>query len=91
MKHYTPMISGDEYDALTRWRHSQGWKPGERRRIKRSYRRRERRVLNENPWRLDEDPVEWDEDPFIEWLYTDRTLTLRTFYCAARPTRRIGR
>ena len=38
-----PMNSGDEFDALTRWRHSLYWKPGERSAIKRRYRRRERR------------------------------------------------
>lgn len=38
-----PMTNGDEFDALTRWRHRLHWKPGERSTIKRRYRRRERR------------------------------------------------
>ena len=39
-----PMISGDEYDALTKWHHVLKWHAGERKRIKRSYRRWERRA-----------------------------------------------
>ena len=46
MKHHAPMIDGDEYDALTRFRHWCHWRPGERSAIKRTYRRRERRMLN---------------------------------------------
>lgn len=38
-----PMKSGDEVDALTRWRHVLFWKPGERKAVKRSFNRRERR------------------------------------------------
>lgn len=36
------MTSGDEYDALTRWRHVLHWKPGARKAIKRGYNRRQR-------------------------------------------------
>lgn len=36
---------GDEYDCLTRWRHVLGWKPGEKRRIKRGYNKRVRREI----------------------------------------------
>jgi hypothetical protein len=39
-----PMKSGDEYDALTSWRKVLHWRAGERARIKRHYRRRERRI-----------------------------------------------
>lgn len=34
---------GDEHDCLTRWRHVLGWKPGEKKRIKRGYNKRVRR------------------------------------------------
>ncbi len=37
-----PLRGGDEYDALTRWRKVLIWRAGERARIKRRYRRRER-------------------------------------------------
>lgn len=53
MRHYAPMRTGDEYDALTRARRFYRWREGDRKRIKRSYRRRERRLLN----RLDISPV----------------------------------
>lgn len=46
MKHFTPMRTGDEYDALTGWRRLLHWRAGERAKVKRLYRRRERRVLN---------------------------------------------
>lgn len=39
-----PMIDGDEQDALTKWRRYLHWRSGERSRIKRKYRRRERRM-----------------------------------------------
>ena len=39
-----PMRTGDEYDALTPWRKVLHWRAGERARIKRGYRRRERRI-----------------------------------------------
>lgn len=38
-----PMKTGDEYDALTRWRKYLNWRAGERKKIKKLYRRRERR------------------------------------------------
>ena len=44
MKGEIPMNSGDEHDALTRWRRFLHWKPGERVRIKRGFRRRVRRL-----------------------------------------------
>lgn len=37
------MINGYEYDALTKWRRVMHFKAGTRARIKRAYRRRERR------------------------------------------------
>jgi hypothetical protein len=46
MRHYVPMRTGDEFDALTRWRKVLPWRAGARAKIKRLYRRRERRVLN---------------------------------------------
>jgi chloramphenicol 3-O-phosphotransferase len=39
-----PMISGDEWDALTRWRQYRRWPAGVRAKVKRGYRRRERRA-----------------------------------------------
>lgn len=45
MKHLIPCTSGDEYDALSRWAKVLYWRAGERKRIKRSYRRRERQWL----------------------------------------------
>lgn len=44
MERREPMKSGDEYDALTRWRKFLRWRAGERAKIKRLFRRRERRV-----------------------------------------------
>lgn len=37
-----PLISGDEQDAVTGWRRFLSWRPGERAKIKRKIRRRER-------------------------------------------------
>lgn len=37
-----PLKSGDEQDALTRWRRYLRWRPGQKTRVKRSYRRRVR-------------------------------------------------
>jgi hypothetical protein len=37
-----PFKSGDEQDALTKWRHMLYWHAGQRASIKRRYRRRER-------------------------------------------------
>lgn len=39
-----PMISGDEYDCFTSWRRYRCWHAGQRAKIKRRYRRRERRA-----------------------------------------------
>ena len=36
------MISGDEYDALTKWKRHIKWRAGERKRIKRRYNKRDR-------------------------------------------------
>jgi len=38
-----PMKGGAEYDAFTRWKRWLHWEPGERKAIKRGYRRRCRR------------------------------------------------
>jgi hypothetical protein len=43
-----PMKGGDEYDALTGWRKVCKWKAGDRKAIKRGYRRRCRRVAKES-------------------------------------------
>jgi len=40
-----PMISGDEVDALTRWRKYLKWRAGERKRVKQKYNRRERKSV----------------------------------------------
>lgn len=37
-----PLTNGDEYDLFTRWRRYLHFRPTEKRRIKRAYRRRER-------------------------------------------------
>ncbi len=42
-----PMTTGDEFDALTRWRRFLRWPAGVRAAIKRGYRRRERRHLRQ--------------------------------------------
>ncbi len=36
------LIDGDEYDAITAWRHYRHWRPGRRARMKRAIRRRAR-------------------------------------------------
>jgi len=43
-----PMSGGDEYDALTQWKNVCYWQSGERKRIKRKYRKRVRRLWREN-------------------------------------------
>ena len=43
MGHRDKMKSGDEYDALTRWRRLLRWRPGQRRRIKQQHNKRLRR------------------------------------------------
>ena len=42
-----PLKTGDEFDAITRHRHRHYWRAGERARIKRAYRKRERRLAKE--------------------------------------------
>jgi hypothetical protein len=42
------LIDGDEYDALTRWRHLRFWHPGQRRSVKRKVNRRERRTQRDD-------------------------------------------
>jgi hypothetical protein len=39
-----PLISGDEYEALTSAKADHRWRPGQRKRIKRGYSRRFRRA-----------------------------------------------
>ena len=46
------MISGDEQDALTSWKNVCFWQPGQRKRIKRRYRKRVRRIEREKLNRL---------------------------------------
>lgn len=41
-----PLKTGDEYDALTRWKKFLHWKPGKRKRIKKAYNKKERKWLN---------------------------------------------
>lgn len=43
-----PFKRGDEYDALTRWRHYLLWRPGERKAIKRRVSKRERRTKGQD-------------------------------------------
>lgn len=45
MKPLVPLKSGDEYDALTRFRKFLKWRPGDRHKIKRAFRRRVRRMF----------------------------------------------
>ena len=42
-----PMISGDEQDALTGSKRYYGWRPGQRKQIKRGYQRRMRKMVRE--------------------------------------------
>lgn len=46
--------SGDEYDALTRWKSFFHWRPGQRKKIKRAYNKRFRKesnmLLRNNKW-----------------------------------------
>jgi len=41
------MSSGDEYDALTKWKRVFEWRPGTRKAIKRGFNKRERRRARE--------------------------------------------
>lgn len=41
------MVNGDEYDALTRAKKLLNWHTGQRGRIKKQYRRRERRLAQQ--------------------------------------------
>lgn len=62
-----PTRSGDEHDAVTRWRHVLHWSPGERARIKRRMRRRERRAADTTA-RAEPDPVfgeRWEHEDFM--------------------------
>jgi diadenosine tetraphosphate (Ap4A) HIT family hydrolase len=45
VRHLIPRINGDEQDAFSGWRHYLRWRPGQRKQIKRAYRRRERQWL----------------------------------------------
>ena len=45
MKPQIPMKSGDEYDALTKWRRVCIWKPGQIKKIKRSFGKKVRRAI----------------------------------------------
>ena len=49
-KQHIPMTCGDEVDALGDEKRHLYWKPGERKRIKRSYHRRARRVDVMDGW-----------------------------------------
>jgi hypothetical protein len=73
MKRFVPMTNGDEYDALTKWRKVFHWKEGRRAYIKRSYRRRERKVLKaETLWNIDEETLDfWGEDYRPDWIRRD--------------------
>lgn len=59
MNGMVPFNSADEYDALTRWKAFYRWRPGERRAIKRRYRRRERRWLKQDLLQAVEDTSEF--------------------------------
>ena len=37
--------TGDEWDAFTRWRRYIRWKPGQLRKVKRGYNKRQRRIM----------------------------------------------
>lgn len=41
-----PMKTGDEYDALTRWKKFLKWKAGQRKKIKRAFNKKERKWLD---------------------------------------------
>jgi hypothetical protein len=40
-----PLKTSDEYDALTRWKKFLKWRPGQRKKIKRAYNKKERKWL----------------------------------------------
>lgn len=40
-----PLRGGDENDALTRWRYWLHFRPGQRKRIKRTYNKRQRKYM----------------------------------------------
>jgi hypothetical protein len=42
------MKTGDEYDALTKWKKFLRWRAGQRKKIKRLYNKKERRWLDKN-------------------------------------------
>ena len=44
MGHRGKMKGGDEYDALSPWKRYYHWQPGERKRIKRGYNKRQRKA-----------------------------------------------
>jgi len=58
MKHFIPMKYGDEYDSFTAWKKYLHWCAGERKRIKKMYRKRERRYLK----RLRDEPDSYKFD-----------------------------
>ena len=43
MGHRGKLKSGEEYDALTRWRKRLYWKPGETKKVKHKYNKRQRK------------------------------------------------
>lgn len=43
MGHREKLKGGDEYDALTRWKRYLGWRPGQRKLVKRQFWKRQRR------------------------------------------------
>jgi len=46
MGHRVKMVSGDEYDALTKDYNLLNWRPGQRKAIKRCFNKRQRRAVH---------------------------------------------
>lgn len=59
MGHREKLKSGDEYDALTGWKRMLHWRPGERKRIKKRFWKRQRQ---NNKQSLDAFSVDTSED-----------------------------
>ncbi len=60
MGHHEKLKGGDEQDALTGWRRFCIWRPGQRKRIKKAFNKRQRRHLKPS-WLRDfpEPPDRW--------------------------------
>jgi len=56
-----PILTWEEQDAFTRWRHVMRWRPGQIKRIKRRSHKRERQQAKQERMCEDYYPEEWPE------------------------------